>query len=275
MADRSIKVKLEAEVAGYKKDLEGAAKATEKLAAAQELAAHNVTVAGLKHKEAANKVAAAEKQLKQAQDSGKASSDELTAAERKVAEAKRGHWQASQDLKGAQESLTKANLAQSQSLLQQQSMWGKAKAFYKENRAEIDQVGASLTKLGAAGAVALGGAAKAAMDWESAWAGVTKTVDGTDAQMASLQSGLRDMAKELPSTHEEIAAVAEAAGQLGIETQNVESFTRTMIDLGETTNMSADVAATQIARFTNIMGTAQTEVDRLGSTIVGLGNNGK
>jgi hypothetical protein len=64
----------------------------------------------------------------------------------------------------------------------------------------------------AAGAFAV----KAASDWESAWAGVTKTVDGTAAQMAELEAGLRDMAKELPATHQEIAAVAEAAGALGL-----------------------------------------------------------
>jgi hypothetical protein len=58
--------------------------------------------------------------------------------------------------------------------------------------------------------VALMGAAavKSAMDWESSWAGVTKTVDGTTAQMSELEAGLRDMAKELPATHQEIAAVA-------------------------------------------------------------------
>ena len=68
---------------------------------------------------------------------------------------------------------------------------------------------------------ALGLAAKAAMDWESSWAGVQKTVDGSPQQMAALEAGLRGLARELPATHTEIAAVAEAAGQLGIETPNV------------------------------------------------------
>lgn len=111
------------------------------------------------------------------------------------------------------------------------------------------------------------------MDWESAWAGVTKTVDGTAEEMASLEKGLRGLAKVLPASHTEIAAVAEAAGQLGVETKNVQGFTRTMIDLGETTNLSANDAATQLSRFMNIMGSSQSDVDRLGSSVVGLGNN--
>jgi TP901 family phage tail tape measure protein len=114
---------------------------------------------------------------------------------------------------------------------------------------------------------------KAAMDWQSAWAGVTKTVEGTPEELAAVEQGLRDLTGVLPASHDQIAAVAEAAGQLGIQTENVVSFTRTMIDLGETTNLSANDAATAIARFTNIMGTSQSQVSNLGSAIVGLGNN--
>lgn len=77
----------------------------------------------------------------------------------------------------------------------------------------------------------------------------------------------------MPATHAEIAGVAESAGQLGIQTDNVTSFTKTMIDMGEATNMSADTAATSMARFANITSMSQQDFDRLGSTIVDLGNN--
>jgi len=128
----------------------------------------------------------------------------------------------------------------------------------------------------AVGAVALAATAlsvKAAIGWESAWTGVTKTVEGTPAELAKVEDGLRSLAKTLPTSHEQIAAVAEAAGQLGIKTASVTAFTKTMIDLGETTNLSADEAATSLARFMNVMGTSQDDVGRLGSAIVELGNN--
>lgn len=144
-----------------------------------------------------------------------------------------------------------------------------------------EQVGKALT-LGVTTPIVagVGLVTTAAMSWESAFAGVVKTndevVDSTGKVVYSykdLEDGLRGLAKELPATHEEIAAVGEAAGQLGIKTENVVSFTKTMIDLGESTNMSAEVAATSLARLANITQMPQTEFDRLGSSITELGNN--
>jgi TP901 family phage tail tape measure protein len=122
--------------------------------------------------------------------------------------------------------------------------------------------------------VATGGAVfKLASDWESSWTGVEKVVDGTTVELNNLEKGLRDMTKELPATHQEIAEVAAAAGQLGIATGDIKDFTKVMLDLGESTNLTADEAATNLARFANITGMTADNYDRLGSTIVGLGNN--
>jgi hypothetical protein len=53
-------------------------------------------------------------------------------------------------------------------------------------------------RFGAAMVAGLGMATKAAMDWESSWAGVTKTVSGTPAQLAKVEQGLRGLARTLP-----------------------------------------------------------------------------
>ncbi|WP_267592335.1 phage tail tape measure protein [Enterococcus faecalis] len=145
----------------------------------------------------------------------------------------------------------------------------------------IEKVGGSMTKgitLPIAGAV--GAVTTAAVKWESAFTGVKKTndemVDSNGKVIYSyddLEKGLRDLAKELPTSHEEIAKVAEVAGQLGIKTDKVVGFTKTMIDMGESTNMSADTAATSLARFANITQMSQDKFSNLGSAIVDLGNN--
>lgn len=152
-------------------------------------------------------------------------------------------------------------------------------AEYKaKQRDAAETAGKSLMLFGATSVAALGAATKAAMDWETAWAGVTKTVDGTPEQMAQLESGLRGMAKTLPATHTEIAGVAEAAGQLGVAREDVLGFTKTMLDLSVSTNLTADEAATNIAQISNVMGTMKRDgsvgVERFGATLVALGNAG-
>lgn len=114
---------------------------------------------------------------------------------------------------------------------------------------------------------------QASLTFESAVTGVYKTVDGTAAQLQQISDGIKQMSTEIPATTTEIAGVAEAAGQLGIATEDVLNFTRVMIDLGESTNLSADEAASALAKFANITGTAASDYSRLGSVIVGLGNN--
>jgi TP901 family phage tail tape measure protein len=114
---------------------------------------------------------------------------------------------------------------------------------------------------------------KAAVDFETAWTGVLKTVDASEAELAKLQTGLRGLALQIPLATEEVFGIAEAAGQLGIETGNIQGFAKVMADLGATTNLSAREAATSLARLANITNMSQDQFDRLGSTIVHLGNN--
>jgi TP901 family phage tail tape measure protein len=146
-------------------------------------------------------------------------------------------------------------------------------AQQRKTHAAMEMVGRGMLVAGAAIAAGLVLSARAAIEWESAWAGVLKTVDGTPEQMAALEEEIRGLTAILPATHAEIAGVAEAAGQLGVQRQNVAAFTKVMIDMGEATNLSATDAATALARFMNIMQTAPGDVDRLGSAIVDLGNN--
>lgn len=121
---------------------------------------------------------------------------------------------------------------------------------------------------------------KAASEFETAFTGVKKTVDEVvDANgtvtysYEKLEKGIRDMAKQMPASANEIAGVAEAAGQLGIKTEDILSFTETMVMLGDSTNLSSADAATNLARLANITSMSADDFGRLGATIVDLGNN--
>ena len=139
---------------------------------------------------------------------------------------------------------------------------------------KVSDFGGTLTKGVTAPLIASAGfAVKAAVDYESAFAGVRKTVDATEGEYKKMSNAIREASKTMPASAADIARVAESAGQLGIKKQNIVDFSKTMIDLGESTNMTADEAATAMARFANITQMPQSEFRRLGSTIVDLGNN--
>lgn len=148
----------------------------------------------------------------------------------------------------------------------------------------LDAVSTKFLAVGAAGAAGFGLAVKAATDWESSWTSVTKTVnDATDAhgQLTAagqeLQTQLRAMARDtvpLENAHAVLAELAATAGQLGIQTPYIAGFAETMAQLGVSTeDLPANEAAMALAQFANITKMSQQDFDRLGSTIVHLGNN--
>lgn len=132
----------------------------------------------------------------------------------------------------------------------------------------------------AAGAVAagIGIALKKSIDkaisFESAFAGVKKTVDATDTEFTQLDKNLKDLTKTIPVTYEDLAGITEIAGQLGVEgVDNLTKFTKTVADISATTNLTAEAAATDFARIANIMQEPLDNVDKMGAAVVDLGNN--
>lgn len=154
-------------------------------------------------------------------------------------------------------------------------------AFGNASLAAAQKHSSAFTSVGIAGVAIAGGlgfamkaAADAAISFESTFAGVRKTVDATEAEFEVMAQGIRDMAKEIPVGVEELNRIAESAGQLGIAKEGILEFTHVVADLGATTTLTSDEASNALARIANIMGTSSDDFDRLGSTIVALGNAG-
>lgn len=111
-------------------------------------------------------------------------------------------------------------------------------------------------------------------EFESAFAGVKKTVNATSAELAQMRADIRQMAKEeIPMTAAELSAIAESGGQLGIHNENIIEFTATMANMDVATNLTSDESATEFAQFANIVDMSQDRFSNLGSTVVELGNN--
>jgi len=140
--------------------------------------------------------------------------------------------------------------------------------------AGMRKTGEAMVKLGAAPTAALTLSAKAAIDFEDAFAGVRKTVDASEEEFAQLSQNFRDIAKTAPTSAVELSHIGEIAGQLGVRgVDNITKFTKTIADIAVTTNLTTEAAASDFARIANIMGEPIENVDRMASSVVDLGNN--
>jgi len=131
----------------------------------------------------------------------------------------------------------------------------------------------------------------AGIQFEDAFAGVSKTVDGIADDFGNLtELGLgvrqefRDMALEIPVAATELARIGQIAGQLGVEAApligelgtELGYFTEIVAKMGATTDLSTEEAAFAFARLANIMGQQDNIIEfvnGLSNAIVDLGNN--
>ncbi|WP_085829022.1 phage tail tape measure protein [Clostridium massiliodielmoense] len=122
--------------------------------------------------------------------------------------------------------------------------------------------------------LALGTAsAKTAIDCESSFNGIRKTVDATEQQFKQLEKNFDNMSLDIPVDLTELHHYGELAGQLGVKSKDITKFSKVVAELNVTTNLLGEEGASSLAKFSNIMGMNLNNIDRLGSTIVHLGNN--
>ncbi len=139
---------------------------------------------------------------------------------------------------------------------------------------KISKAGGKITRTVTAPLVAgLTFAAKEAIDFENAFADVEKTVNATDSEIANLRNDVLGLSRALPQTKEEISAVAALGGQFKVPIENLDEYAKVMLDMGVATSLGATTAAEGMAQFAGIVQMNQADYERLGSTIVALGNN--
>lgn len=115
--------------------------------------------------------------------------------------------------------------------------------------------------------------AKAAVEFDTAMADLRKTSDMTTTELERMGDSARELSTTQPVTASQILSIEAMGAQLGIANSGLEAFAKTVSGLDIATNMDADTAATEMARFKNIVGMADEDMQRYGSTIVAIGNN--
>lgn len=264
--EADLKEQLRAMKEAYKEEAEAA----EGDAAAAALLSEKIAELEKEHKEAQGEVSNLEKKLSTSSKSMRNTANNISDMSAKLNNAETEMKQITREIGDTSDALKKM-----------ESLWGRAESAlqaYAKSANKVgdatDKVGRKLTRNVTAPIVAMGAyALKAEIDFESAFAGVRKTVDATETEYAELEEAIKNMALEIPSATDDLAGVMEIAGQLGILKENLAEYTRTIVDLDNTTNLSAEEGASQIAQFANVTGMAQGEVRNFGSAIVALGNN--
>ena len=111
-------------------------------------------------------------------------------------------------------------------------------------------------------------------DIDSAYRNMRKTVDGTEQDF----QGLYDAALKFSNTHVTSAAqlleIEAIGGELGIATENLQEFGEVVASLADSTNLSAEDAATALGHLANIMKIEPDQYSGFADALVRLGNNG-
>lgn len=145
-------------------------------------------------------------------------------------------------------------------------------ASLKGVKPSISEIASEVQGLvGKAGGLAF--AAKEAMKFETAMAGVKKVAEGTDEQYAKLSDELKKMSAELGISAAEMADLAAAGGQLGIPIEKLSEFTAIASKMSVAFGMTAEEAGNAAATIANVFQLPIGEVEKLGDAINVLGNN--
>lgn len=110
------------------------------------------------------------------------------------------------------------------------------------------------------------------MQFESAFAGVRKVVDGTEEDFKALETEIRQTALEKPISAEQLSSIYQMGSQLGIAKDGLKDFSNSIIDLAKTSNLTEEAGATMIAQYANVMKLPQEDYRRFASTLSYLGS---
>lgn len=138
----------------------------------------------------------------------------------------------------------------------------------------MQSVGGALTRTVTPAIIAAGTATViAATDIDTGLTNVKKTVDGTAEQYGELKQAAVDFSQTNAVSARQILDIQALGAQLGFSIDELDEFSRVVSGLDIATNMDAETAGTELARFANITKMSHGEIGNYGSAIVGLGNS--
>ena len=138
----------------------------------------------------------------------------------------------------------------------------------------LQQIGGNLTRTVTVPLAAVATASMmSAVSIDTALTNVRKTVDMSAEGYERLRENAIELSRHQPISAETILNIEAMGGQLGVTTGALEDFAQVVAGLDVATNLDAETAATELARFANIVGMSESDYANWGAAVVDLGNN--
>ena len=110
-----------------------------------------------------------------------------------------------------------------------------------------------------------------AASFQKDFAQVERTTVGTTANMGDLQKALMDLTTEIPLSFTEISKIASLGAQLGVQAENLASFTEVVAKFSAATGVSAEEAGSAFGRIGSAFNLDAGQYEKLGSAIAKVG----
>ncbi len=115
----------------------------------------------------------------------------------------------------------------------------------------------------------------ASTEHETAYVGMTKTVEGTAEQYEHLNQVALEISENTPMNYVDVMGTMQTGGNLGVQVDQMEAFARSYAALESATDkkIAGETGAELVADFLTIMEGGVDKIEPFGSSIVHLGNN--
>lgn len=118
-------------------------------------------------------------------------------------------------------------------------------------------------------------AIQSAEEIDSAYRDMRKTVDGTESDFERLRQAAVDFSTTHVTSADQILQIQAIGGELGVATEDLQTFAETVSNLDVATDLDAETAATALGQLDNIMNDLSgATMPQFADALVRLGNNG-
>ncbi len=111
-----------------------------------------------------------------------------------------------------------------------------------------------------------------AIAFESAMAEMSRSVDGTDEQIAALGSRIKELASEIPGGVAGLTQIAAAGGLMGVPIEQMAQFTELAGQMSTAFGLGAEQTGKSVATLAKTFGLPLEKVEELGNAISVLGS---